>query len=74
MTREKRAIRYLQEARGAKEVLSRSRKYRMLKGPAETYHVGRAGAVLIGATVTAARSVTDFIWGTIELWEQERGL
>ena len=44
---------------GAREVTTTSRKYRRFDFRAQTYWVGKAGAVRVGKTITDSFSVSD---------------
>lgn len=69
-----RVIKFLTEYYHAKEVNSKSTKYRCFKTPKEATHfywVGRHGAVRAGQTISNSVSLTDVIRGRMKVWERQ---
>jgi hypothetical protein len=70
-----RVIQYLTTARKAKEVGSKSTKYRCFKTPGaagSTYWVSRNGAIRAGTTVSESVSLTDMIHRKMKVWERHQ--
>lgn len=64
MSNQELLVEYLTQICGAREVKSRSRKYRQFKSrkhPGKFYFLGRNGAVRLGKSVSSSVSLTAFV-------------